>query len=267
MKQNLRLNTGDYIPAIGFGTWQILLNNRAENAVTSALELGYRLLDTAFVYGNEKGVGAAVNKSSVPRADIFLTTKLWNRNQGYDNALDAFDRSLNSLRVDYIDLYLIHWPQSKELTRESWRAMEVIYQSGKSKAIGVSNYDVSQLKDLMDAAVTPPAVNQIEFHPFVYSQQKPIVDYCQENNIVVEAYSPLARAAHWGEPLFNELAHKYDKTIAQVLLRWAIQHGTVPIPKSSHADRMKENLDVFDFKLDNKDMQKLNSLSTGQSVI
>ena len=264
---NTWLNNKTTIPCIGFGTWQILLNGRAKKAVLEALNAGYRLIDTAFVYGNEKGVGQAIRESKVKRSDIFVTTKLWNFDQGYDKALKAFEKSLTTLGLEYVDLYLIHWPQSRELTHESWRAFETIYASKHTKSIGVSNYNVEQLKDLLSGVVTSPSVNQIEFHPFVYKKQKPIVDFCHDNNIVVEAYSPLARAKHWSNPVIVGMSEKYGKSEAQILLRWAIQHGTVPIPKSSNPERMKQNLNVFDFEISIKDMEKLNQLSNGEGVL
>jgi len=261
------LPSGAAIPAIGFGTWQILLNGRAKRAVTEALAAGYRLIDTAMVYGNEKGVGAAVTASGIPREDIFVTTKLWNFDQGYDSAKRAFDMSLSRMGLTYVDLYLIHWPKSDELTRQTWTALEEIHDTALARNIGVSNFDVSDLTDLLSYARVKPAVNQIEFHPFIYADQMPVVEYCREQGIVVEAYSPLARANHLKDETIVAIAAEAKKSPAQILLRWAIQHGTIPLPKSSHKERIRENLDVFTFELTNAQMHRLNRLSTGQSVL
>lgn len=255
------------IPQVGFGTWQILLNGKAKRAVLEAIETGYRLIDTAMVYGNEKGVGAAIKSSPVPRDEIFLTTKLWNFDQGYEKTLQAFDTSLARLGLDYIDLYLIHWPQNSELTRESWRAMEELKGTGLVKHIGVSNFDVAQLQELLSYATHKPAVNQIEFHPFIYEEQEPILAYCAEHNITVEAYSPLARGKAMDDPEIARIAADTGRTKGQVMLRWALQHSTVPLPKTSHKDRMEENLDIFDFELSPSQMKALDGLSSGQSVL
>jgi diketogulonate reductase-like aldo/keto reductase len=255
------------IPATGFGTWKILLNGRAKRAVTEALDAGYRLIDTAMIYGNEKGVGAAVRSTSVPRDEIYLTTKLWNSYQGYETALQAFDMSLNRLGVDYVDLYLIHWPRSSALTKASWKALEELNAAGLAKNIGLSNYEPEEIKELLSYAEVRPAVNQIEFHPFIYESQKPTLDYCRSHGIAVEAYSPLARARAMDNPVIEAIAETTGRTKGQVMLRWALQHGTVPIPKTSHKERMKDNLDIFDFELSKEQMKELNSLSTGRSVI
>jgi diketogulonate reductase-like aldo/keto reductase len=255
------------IPDIGFGTWKILLNGKAERVVAEALESGYRLIDTAMIYGNEKGVGSAVAKSKIPRSEIFLTTKLWNFDQGYQKALQAFDKSLSGLGLDYLDLYLIHWPRSSKLTQDSWRALEEIHKSGRAKYIGVSNFLVRDIEDLLKYSTIKPYVNQIEFHPFVFEVQKPILDFCQNHGILVEAYSPLARAVQMNHPVISQISKEIGKSPSQVMIRWAIQHNTIPIPKTTHKERMKENIDVFDFELSSKRMSQMDSLSTGQSVI
>jgi methylglyoxal/glyoxal reductase len=255
----LKLNSGNTIPPIGYGTWKIVLNGRAKRAVLEALKAGYRLIDTARIYGNEKGVGAAIRESGIPRGDIFLTTKLWNWDQGYDRAFQAFDASCKRLDVDYLDLYLIHRPSS-DRRRESWDALQEIYKNGRAKSIGVSNYRVEHLQELLAGSDLLPAVNQIEFHPFVYKEQVPIVEFCHDKGIVVEAYSPFARGDAIDDPTINSIAERVSKTPAQVMLRWAIQHGTVPIPKSSNPKRMRQNLQVFDFELPNGVMRTLNNL-------
>jgi diketogulonate reductase-like aldo/keto reductase len=255
----VKLNSGDLMPPIGFGTWQILLSGKASRAVEEALKVGYRLIDTARIYGNERGVGLAIRQSDIPRKDIFVTTKLWNNSHGRQESKKAFNHSLSRLGLDYVDLYLIHWPSSGRLL-ETWQALEEINKTGKAKNIGVSNYNTDHLKEAIKGSKTIPAVNQIEFHPFVYARQKPVFEYCQKHGIVIEAYSPLAHGHGIDNPTVSSLAAKYQKTNAQVMIRWCIQHGTIPIPKSSHPRRMHENIDVFDFELSKQDMTQLNNL-------
>ncbi len=259
---SLELNNKHCIPSVGFGTWKIRLNSRAKKAVSAALETGYRLIDTAKIYGNEKGVGQAIAESDVPREDIFVTTKLWNGDQGYDSAPKAFDESLNKLGLDYVDLYLIHWPVVGKRA-ESWRALEEIYKSGRAKAIGVSNFTVRHLKELLKQSKTIPAVNQVEFHPFIYKDQLELLEFCKAHNIIVEAYSPLARGTRMHDVVITKIAQKYDKSNGQIMLRWAIQHGTVPLPKSRDPEHIKENMQIFDFELSTSDMGAINNLSDG----
>jgi diketogulonate reductase-like aldo/keto reductase len=262
---NLKINTEVAIPAIGFGTWQIESQKQAEDSVVEAINVGYRLIDTAKIYGNEEGVGKGIKNSSVGREDLFITTKLWNSDQGYDSALKAFDESLKRLGLEYLDLYLIHWPAT-EKRGESWKALQEIYKSGRSRAIGVSNYTVRHLEELLGSSEVVPAVNQIEFHPFIYEQQKEVLEFCKSKEIVVEAYSPLARARQMENSTLHGVAERHGKTPAQVMLRWAIQHGTVPIPKSTNAERIKENLKVFDFELAGEEIETINRLSSGNRV-
>jgi diketogulonate reductase-like aldo/keto reductase len=259
------LNTDLKIPAIGFGTWQIENQNEAQEAVKIALDIGYRLIDTAKVYGNEEGVGKGIKESGLDRSDIFITTKLWNGDQGYDSALKAFDESLKRLGLEYLDLYLIHWPATDKRA-ESWKALQKIYAEGLAKNIGVSNYTVRHLQELLSGSKVVPAVNQIEFHPFIYNDQKEVLEFCKEKGIIIEAYSPLARAKDLNNTTLHAVAERHGKTIAQVMLRWAIQHGTVPIPKSTNAGRIKENFNVFDFELAEEEMQSINRLSSGNHV-
>jgi diketogulonate reductase-like aldo/keto reductase len=255
-----QLNDGNTMPGFGFGVWNLADGPEVFEAVTAALRSGYRLIDTARIYGNEKGVGEAIRQSGVPREEIFLTTKVWNSDQGYDSTLEAFDNSLDRLSLDYIDLYLIHWPATGR-RHESWKALEEIKRSGRAKSIGVSNYLVGHLKELLERSDTVPAVNQIEFHPFVYLEQKPVLEFCAQHGIAVEAYSPLARGRRMDDRSLEEIAQKTNKSLAQVMLRWAIQHGTIPIPKSAHTERIKENIDIFDFELTGSDMEVINALS------
>jgi diketogulonate reductase-like aldo/keto reductase len=264
----VELNTGVKMSAIGFGTWQAEDGDEAKNSVAEALKAGYRLIDTAKIYGNEKSVGQAIKESGVHRDEIFVTTKLWNSDQGYDSALAAFDKSLQDLGLEYVDLYLIHWPTpGREKYLDSWRALEKVHKEGRAKAVGISNFSVENMQDVLDNSDTVPAVNQIEFHPFIYEQQKPILEFAKQEGIAIEAYSPLSRGKNMDNPVISEIAKKHSKTNAQVMLRWAIQHQTVPLPKSTHAERIKQNLQVFDFELSNEDIERINGLSNGRSVI
>lgn len=257
---NIRLNNGLEMPQLGFGTWQIFRNGKAENAVAEALKIGYRLIDTARIYTNEKGVGRAVREAGLRREEIFVTTKLWGNSNGYDKALKAFDSSLGRLGLDYVDLYLIHFPPRTQRI-ETWQALEEIYKSGRAQAIGVSNYDIGHVSEILDVCNVAPAVNQIELHAFNYKDQQPTVDFCKKQGIVLEAYSPLAQASQMGDPVIKRIAEKHHKSYAQVMLRWCIQQGTVPIPKSSNPQRIRENFDTFDFELATEDMQALDGLS------
>jgi diketogulonate reductase-like aldo/keto reductase len=262
----VKLNSGAGMPAIGFGTWQIDSQDKASDAVKTAIAVGYRLIDTARIYGNEQGVGVGIKESGVPREEIFITTKLWNGDQGYESGLKAFEKSLKTLDLEYLDLYLIHWPATDKRA-ESWKALQEIHSKGLAKAIGVSNYTVRHLKELLENSDVTPAVNQIEFHPFIYEEQKAVLEFCKEKGIIVEAYSPLARAQDMENTTLHAVAARHGKTIAQVMLRWAIQHGAVPIPKTASIDRMKKNLSIFDFELSNAEMNAINSLSSGEFLV
>lgn len=257
----VKLNTGANIPRVGFGTWQ-LHSKEAREAVANALQAGYRLIDTARIYRNERGVGKAIAQSEVPRNEIFITTKLWNFNQGYKSAHRAFNASLKRLGMDYVDLYLIHWPVTDK-RQDSWRALEEIHQSGRAKAIGVSNYTVRHLRELLASSGVVPVVSQVEFHPFLYKEQIELLEFCKKHNIIVEAYSPLAHGHNLDNPVLTAIAKKYDKSVPQVMLRWAIQHGTVPIPKSTSPERIKQNIEIFDFELMGNEITQINNLSNG----
>jgi diketogulonate reductase-like aldo/keto reductase len=245
------LSNGIKMPMLGFGTWQVFDHNVAKKSVLTALELGYRHIDTAALYKNEKAVGEAIKESGIPREEIFLVTKLWN-----DDALKAFQISKTKLSVDYVDLYLIHWP--KPLDKETWRAFEKLYDDSEIKAIGVSNYLQNQLENLISVSEIKPMVNQIEFHPYLV--QPGLLKYCSEQNIQVEAWSPIMQGKINEVPLLGELAEKYGRTTAQIVLRWDIQMNIITIPKSVHTDRIKSNMLIFDFELSQEDVNKITAL-------
>jgi diketogulonate reductase-like aldo/keto reductase len=258
--ENLKLRSGTEIPVIGFGTWQ-LSPKQAYQSVKDALEIGYRHIDTAKIYGNEQDVGRAVKDSGIKREDIFITTKLWNSDQGYDSALKAFDESLGRLGLDYIDLYLIHWPgQGRQKRHDSWKALLNIKASGRVRSVGVSNFTIEHLQTLFQEFDEKPAVNQVEFHPFIYEEQAELLDFCKSQNIVFEAYSPLARGK-LNDPMLGEIGGQYGKSAAQVMLRWALQHGTVPLPRSSSRGHIEDNFDVFDFELSGEDMKAIDNIT------
>lgn len=262
----VNLNTGIQMPQFGFGTWRLEEGTETVNAVTEALNTGYRLIDTAKLYANEKSVGEAVKSSTIPRDEIFITTKLWSSARDYEDAVQGFQESLSKLGTEYIDLYLIHSP-SVGNRQSVWKGMEEILKSKKSKAVGVSNYAVKHLEEMLDYSSLVPAVNQIEFHPFIYKNMLPILDFCRENNIAVEAYSPLARGKFESVTSVAAIAQRHGKSGAQILLRWALQHGTIPIPKSASPERIKENFKIFDFELSEEEMETLNSLSNGDFIV
>lgn len=253
------------MPPIGLGTWDLKPDGVAVDAVLYALGAGYRLIDTAAMYGNEQAIGEAIRASSIPRKEITVVTKVWNDDQGYERTLQACQRSLAKLGLDYIDVYLIHWPASTR-RHDSWRAMEKMYKDGLIKAAGVSNYTIDHLEELRERSDLLPAVNQVEFHPYIFEQQVDLLDYCQQLGIVVQAYSPLSRLQHRPSNAIKALAARHHRTPQQVFIRWSIEHGTVPLPRSSRADHIDSNFEVFDFELDKYDMEILNSLSTGSRV-
>lgn len=260
LQSRARLNNGVEMPYLGLGVYQARPGAEARAAVRYALDAGYRLIDTAKLYGNEADVGVAIRESGIPRDEVFVTTKLWNSDHGYDSTLRAFERSLRELDLDSVDLYLVHWPVSG-LRRETWRAMEVIYAQGKAHAIGVSNYMVHHLNELLPEAKVVPAVNQVELNPFL--PQREVLAFCRENGIRVEAYSPLTKGRRLGDRRLQELARKHGKTPAQILLRWCLEKDVVAIPKSVRPERIRENREVFDFRLDAEDMRVLDSFDEG----
>ena len=255
------LNNGLTMPYLGFGVYQVNEGNEVENAVKFALETGYRSIDTATVYGNELGVGTAIKESGIAREDIFLTTKVWNDDLRKKRTLKAFEESLEKLQTDYVDLYLVHWPVAG-FYKEAWQAMEEIYASGRAKAIGVSNFLVHHLEDILSDGKVVPAVNQIEFHPYLV--QPELLKFCQSNQIQVEAWSPLMQGHIVSVPTINDMAKKYNKSEAQIVLRWDLQHDVVTIPKSVNPKRIIENMQIFDFELSQEDMDTLDALDKGK---
>jgi diketogulonate reductase-like aldo/keto reductase len=259
----LRLNTGASIPKLGLGVWQTPRGEVTQKAVEAALRLGYRHIDTARVYGNETDVGAGLRASGVPRGDVFVTTKLWNEDQGYDSALRAFDASLARLGLEYVDLYLVHWPvPGKRL--ESWRALERLHADERARAIGVSNFMPRHLDELLAHANVVPAVDQVEVHPFL--QQRDTRAACARHGIVVEAYSPLTHGMRLDDPTVAGVARRVGRSPAQVLLRWAIEHDLVVLPKSTRPERIAENAAIFDFTLDREAMTALDGLEAGEAT-
>jgi diketogulonate reductase-like aldo/keto reductase len=253
----LQLNDGHSIPQVGLGVWQTPRGAPTRRAVAHALSVGYRHVDTARIYNNENDVGAGIAEAGIPREQIFVTTKLWNADHGYDKALRAFDASLERLKLDYVDLYLLHWPVAG-LRLESWRALERLHADARARSIGVSNFLVPHLLELHGAAKVLPAVNQIELNPFL--QRSETVELCRKLGIVVEAYSPLTHGTRLDHPVLREVAAHAGRTPAQVLLRWGIQHEFVVLPKSVKEARIAENGQLFDFTLDAASMSRLDAL-------
>ena len=268
-EKKLTLSNGVEIPILGFGTYKIEDDEIVLNSVREAIKAGYRHIDTASFYKNEENVGNGIREglkhTGLKRKDIFVTTKVWNTEQGYENTLNAFSNSLQRLNMDYVDLYLIHWPVTKDYAdewqsriKETWKAMEKLYNEGKIRAIGVSNFLVHHLEELILGCEIKPMVNQIEFHPG--HNQKETVKFCKKHGIVVEAWSPLGRGVILENEFLSEIAKKYNRTIAQICLRWIIQQDIVALPKSVTQERIKSNFEVFDFKLSQEDMDKITNM-------
>jgi diketogulonate reductase-like aldo/keto reductase len=263
IKASTQLNNGVKMPWLGLGVFKMDDGREVQQAVRHALESGYRSIDTAAAYGNERGVGRAIRESGISREEIFITTKLWNEDQRRKRTTAAFAESLKRLDVDYVDLYLVHWPV-KGCYPETWREMEEIYQSGRAKAIGVSNFQVHHLEDILRDCRVVPGVNQVEFHPFLL--QKELLDFCKSRKIQVEAWSPLMQGRIVSVPAVRKMAEKYQKTPAQITLRWDVQHEVVTIPKSSRNRRIDENAGIFDFALSPEDMNLLDALDEGKRI-
>ena len=264
LKQSVSLNAGGQMPWLGLGVWRVSGDTSTREVVGAAIDLGYRSIDTAKIYGNERGVGQAIRGSGVPREQFFVTTKVWNDDVRADRVEAAFEESLKLLGLDYLDLYLVHWPIAGKIV-PAWRAMEKLHQSGRVKAIGVSNHMLPHLDELLAAAKIVPAVNQIEFHP--YLQSRPLVQHCQGKGIRVEAWSPLAQGGTLlGDRTLMDLAKRHGKTVAQIVLRWDVQSGVVTIPKSVKPHRIAENAGIFDFELSEAEMAAINALERNERV-
>lgn len=252
------LHNGVKMPIMGLGVWKVDNGEGATNAVKWALEAGYRMIDTAAAYKNEEGVGHGIKASGVAREDIFVTTKVWNSDQGYEKTLKAYDESLQRLGLDYVDLYLIHWPVADQY-KDTWKALEQLYKEGRVRAIGVCNFHQHHLEDLMKTAEIKPMVNQIELHPQL--TQEPLRKYCREQEIEVEAWSPLGQGKLLEDPVLVGIGERYNKTAAQVILRWDIQNQIITIPKSVNHDRILQNADIFDFELSSEELAKIDALN------
>ncbi|WP_208589732.1 aldo/keto reductase [Gracilibacillus suaedae] len=259
----LKLNNGTEIPAVGLGVYKAEPGDEVYHAVKSALELGYRHIDTASLYANEEGVGQAIKDSGIPREEIFVTTKVWNDEQGYEETKAAFKRSLERLQMDYVDLYLVHWPVPGKFT-ETYKALEEIYHDGKAKAIGVSNFEPHHLEELLKEAKVTPVVNQVELHPQL--QQQAVRDFCKKHDIKVEAWAPLGKARYFDHPILQELAAKHNKKSSQIIVRWQYQSGIITIPKSVNKERQQENVDIFDFELLDEDIEKMKSMDANNRI-
>ncbi len=257
LNSTTKLNSGVEMPVLGLGVYQIPSGRATEEAVKFALKIGYRHVDTAKLYGNEESVGKAIGESGLPRDQVFVTTKLWNSDHGYEAAIRAGEASLKRLGLGHIDLYLIHWPV-QGLRDDSWRALVELKRRGVCRSIGVSNYTVKHLQKLLADSDHIPDVNQVEFNPFLYQEE--LLSFCNENKIQLEAYSPLTRGYKLRHPVVVEVARRYSKSPAQVMIRWGLQHGLVVIPKSSRPERIRENSEVFDFEITAADMRKLDAL-------
>lgn len=264
VRSTYSLKNGLEIPVVGFGTWKTPDGDDAYNSVSEALKAGYRHIDTAAVYGNEESVGKAIKDSGLSREDVFVTSKVWNTERGYDKTIAAYEASLEKLGMDYLDLYLIHWPAIEkqnddweELNKESWRALMDLYKAGKVKSIGVSNFQKKHMEALKDAEILP-MVNQIEFHPGWLQEETR--ELCKELGILVEAYSPNGNGKLLKDDTLLKIAEKYGKSVAQICIRWTLQHGTLPLPKSVTPEYIKENTEVFDFEISDEDMQTIDEM-------
>ncbi|MBV7389536.1 MULTISPECIES: aldo/keto reductase [Enterococcus] len=262
MEKTKKLANGLEMPRFGLGVWRVDPED-AINSVKWAIQAGYRLIDTAAIYKNEAEVGEGIRQSGVSREELFITTKLWNADQGYETAHQAFDESLKKLGLDYVDLYLIHWPVPGKFN-DSWKAMEEVYESGRAKAIGVSNFHQHHIEELMTTAKIKPMVDQVEIHPTL--TQEPLRKYLASENIAVEAWSPLGQGKILSNPTLMKIAETHQKSVAQVIIRWHLQSDIIVIPKSVHENRIKENFDVFDFELSPDDMKEIDSLNINERL-
>ncbi|MFD2629891.1 aldo/keto reductase [Oceanobacillus kapialis] len=257
LQDTITLPNGVKMPGFGLGVYKVEDGKTVVDSVKVALKHGYRSIDTASFYDNEEGVGQAIRESGIPRENLFITSKVWNDEQGYEETKQAFARSLEKLGLEYLDLYLIHWPV-KDLYTETWRAMEELYHEGKVRAIGVSNFHQHHLEKLLAGANEKPVINQVEYHPHL--AQVDLHAYCKEQNIQLEAWSPLKRGQLLNDPTLTEIGEKYGKTAAQIILRWDIQHDVITIPKSTNPERIASNAAIFDFSLTEEEMQKIDAM-------
>lgn len=259
--EKIMLNDGHQMPLLGLGVYKAVGENEVEQAIADAADAGYRLIDTASVYKNEDGVGRGIKALTIPRDELFVTTKIWNTAQRIGDVEDSFNRSLERLGLDYVDLYLIHWPVPGCYT-DTWKALEKLQSQGRVKSIGVSNFHIHDLEMLKKISDVVPAVNQVEFHPLF--NQPELLSYCRDNKIAVQAYAPLARGAYLHSQLLLEIGRKYQKTTAQIGLRWAVQQGISVIPKSVHKERIQENAGIFDFSLTTEEMEAITAMDAHQ---
>ncbi|WP_339257477.1 aldo/keto reductase [Paenibacillus sp. FSL P2-0136] len=261
LKSATKLANGVEMPWFGLGVFKVQEGQEVIDSVKAAIKAGYRSIDTASVYGNEEGVGQAIRESGVAREELFITTKVWNTEQGYDSTLAAFDQSLSKLGLDYADLYLVHWPIRAKY-KDTWRALEKLYADGKVRAIGVSNFQIDHLEDLLADATVKPMVNQVELHPLLNQQE--LREYCKAQGIQIEAWAPLAQGHLLDNEVLADIAARHNKTLPQVILRWDLQNGIVTIPKSVKEERIIANADIFDFELSEEEISRINGLNRDQ---
>lgn len=257
--KDIKLNNGRYIPSIGFGT-SLVTGNDCIEIINKAIEVGYRHIDTASVYNNEIEIGQAINSSNINRKELFITSKVWKNSMGYENTIKSFNNTLKNLKLEYVDLFLIHWPKNNDvkLNVETWKALEKIYAEGRAKSIGVSNFLKNHLEIILNNCRVLPTVNQIEFHPGLI--RKETIDFCKEKGIVLEAWAPLGKGKMLKNETLINIANKYNKSVAQLCLKWCLQNDVIPLPKSENKERMKQNLDLFDFKINQEDMETINKM-------
>lgn len=258
-EKSIKLNNGTYIPSIGFGT-SLVTGDECIQIIKTAIKAGYRHIDTASAYKNEEEIGEAIKQSNINRKELFITSKVWKDSMGYENTLKSFENTLKNLKLEYVDLFLVHWPKNNDdkLNIDTWRALEKIYKEGRAKAIGVSNFLKHHLKIILNNCDVIPAVNQIEFHPGLI--RKETIDFCKEKNIVLEAWAPLGKGKMLSNEILLNIAKKYNKSVAQLCLKWCLQNNVIPLPKSENMERMKQNLDLFDFEITQEDMNTINNM-------
>jgi len=264
MERRIRqLSNGVEIPIIGFGTYKLQNeNDEACNIIKEAINLGYTCIDTASFYNNEEGVGKGIREAGIPREELFVTTKVWIDDDGYENTINAFNKSLDKLGLEYIDLYLVHWPT--ENIKETWRAMEYLYKEKKVRAIGVCNFTVKQLEEIIGFSEINPMINQVEIHP--KRSEKELLKVCKRHDIVVQAWSPIMRGQLSSNTIIKKLSQKYNKSEAQIILRWHLQNNVIAIPKTSKLNRIKENIDIFDFHIEKEDMDEIDSINKNERM-